>query len=299
MDFLDTLFSKRQISDSTKALYARNLKSLNDGNPVINLNFLKDPAQIEAKIKHLKPTTQRSYIIAICSLLKVDDQHTKLYNIYFDKLQSMNSSLKVNTTKSASQQENWVSSEKITEIYNELKANVPKKIKTKQDYDHLLNYTLLSLYFLQAPRRNNDYALMKIASDVQNKKFNYLDWNARNFVFNNYKTAKTYKEYVVPINDELQEVISLYLSNHPNKSKFKNKKHDVFFLVDKLGQPYNKSNQITKLLNKIFSGNVGVSMLRNVYLTTKYGKTMKELDEDVKAMSTSQSVALDNYIKKD
>ena len=299
MDFLDTLFNKRQISDSTKALYARNLKSLNDGNPVNNLNFLKDPAQIEAKIKHLKPTTQRSYYIAICSILKVDDQHTKLYNIYFDKLQSMNSSLKVNTTKSASKKENWVSSEKITEIYNELKANVPKKIKNKQDYDHLLNYTLLSLYFLQAPRRNNDYALMKIASDVKNKKFNYLDWNARNFVFNNYKTAKTYKEYVVPINDELQEVISLYLSNNPHKSKFKNKKHDVFFLVDKMGQPYNKSNQITKLLNKIFSGNVGVSMLRNVYLTTKYGKTMKELDEDVKAMSTSQSVALDNYIKKD
>ena len=52
MDFLDTLFSKRQISDSTKALYARNLKSLNDGNPVNNLNFLKDPAQIEAKIKY-------------------------------------------------------------------------------------------------------------------------------------------------------------------------------------------------------------------------------------------------------
>lgn len=299
MDFLDTLFSKRQISDSTKALYTRNLKSLNDGNPVTNLNFLKDPDQIEAKIKHLKPTTQRSYFIAICSILKVDDQHTKLYDIYFDKLQSMNSSLKVNTTKSSSQQENWVSSEKITEIYNELKANVPKKINTKQDYDHLLNYTLLSLYFLQAPRRNNDYALMKIASDTQNKKFNYLDWNARKFFFNNYKTAKTYKEFVVPINDELQKVISLYLSNHPNKSKFKNKKHDVFFLVDKTGQPYNKSNQITKLLNKIFSGNVGVSMLRNVYLTTKYGKTMKELDEDVKAMSTSQSVALDNYIKKD
>ena len=49
MDFLDTLFSKRQISDSTKALYARNLKSLNDGNPVNNLNFLKTPHKLKPK----------------------------------------------------------------------------------------------------------------------------------------------------------------------------------------------------------------------------------------------------------
>jgi hypothetical protein len=56
---------------------------------------------------------------------------------------------------------------------------------------------------------------------------------------------------------------------------------------------------ITKLLNKIFEAKVGVSMLRNIYLTSKYGKVMKELDNDVKSMATSKDVALDHYIKKD
>ena len=40
-------------------------------------------------------------------------------------------------------------------------------------------------------------------------------------------------------------------------------------------------------------------MLRNIYLTSKYGKVLKELDKDVKNMSTSQGVAISQYIKKD
>ena len=103
----------------------------------------------------------------------------------------------------------------------------------------------------------------------------------------------------VDISDELYKVLKLYLANHPHKNKLKNKNHDVNLLVDSSGEAYNKSNQITKLLNKIFDGKVGVSMLRNIYLTSKYGKVLKELDKDVKNMSTSQGVALSQYIKKD
>ena len=299
MDFLDNLFNQRQISDTSKALYIRNLTKLNNGEPVKDLKFLNKPEAILGLINHLKPTTQRSYIIAICSILKVDNKDESLYNKYFQLLQDMNSSLKVNTTKSESQKEAWVQPEKIEEIYKNIKNKIPKKINNKKDYDNLLNYVLLSLYYLQAPRRNNDYALMKIASDKSDKKFNYLDMKNKQFIFNNYKTQKTYSEMKVDISDELYKVLKLYLANHPNKSKLKNKNHDVNLLVDSSGEPYNKSNQITKLLNKIFDGKVGVSMLRNIYLTSKYGKVMKELDKDVKNMSTSQGVAMDNYIKKD
>ena len=299
MDFLNNLFGKRQISDSSKALYIRNLIKLNDGNMIDNLKFLNKPSNIMMKINHLKPTTQRSYVIAICSILKVDNKDEKLYNEYFNILQDMNSSLKVNTTKTESQKESWVKPDKIDEIFNELKSKIPKKINSKKDYDNLLNYVLLSLYYLQAPRRNNDYALMKISNDLSDKKFNYLDMKNKQFIFNNYKTAKTYNEMKIDINDDLYKVLKLYMSNHPHKNKLKNKNYDVNLLVDSSGEPYNKSNQITKLLNKIFDGKVGVSMLRNIYLTSKYGNVMKELDKDVKNMSTSQGVAMDNYIKKD
>jgi len=59
------------------------------------------------------------------------------------------------------------------------------------------------------------------------------------------------------------------------------------------------SNDITKILNKVFKKNVGASMLRNMYLTNKYGDVIDNLKDDVKNMSTSVGTAMTNYIKED
>jgi hypothetical protein len=40
-------------------------------------------------------------------------------------------------------------------------------------------------------------------------------------------------------------------------------------------------------------------MLRNMYLTNKYGDMMDDLKTDVQDMSTSIGMAMDNYIKQD
>jgi hypothetical protein len=63
------------------------------------------------------------------------------------------------------------------------------------------------------------------------------------------------------------------------------------------GEPINKSGDITKILNKIFGRNIGSSMLRNTYLTSKYGTMMQELKDDTTHMGTSVDVALNTYIK--
>ena len=46
---------------------------------------------------------------------------------------------------------------------------------------------------------------------MNDDKFNYLDMDKKQFIFNNYKTQGTYNSVVVPIEDELMKVISLYL----------------------------------------------------------------------------------------
>ena len=57
---------------------------------------------------------------------------------------------------------------------------------------------------------------------------------------------------------------------------------------------------MTRYLNKIFNGKkVGSSLLRNIYLTSKYGDMMESLVSDVEEMSTSITVAMDTYIKQD
>ena len=212
MEFSNNVFEQRDkpISDSPKKLYTRNLMKLNNNMPITNFNFLKEPKHILNMIKDYKPTTQRSYIIAICTVLKNSKQQN-IYDMYFEILSNFNNQLKVRTDKSDSQKENWLSNDSIDKISNELKSKVVKKVRNKEDYSILLNYMVLSLYTLHAPRRNIDYSIMKLSNDMKDDKFNYLDMDKKQFIFNNYKTNGTYNSVVVPIENELMQVISLYI----------------------------------------------------------------------------------------
>jgi hypothetical protein len=93
-------------------------------------------------------------------------------------------------------------------------------------------------------------------------------------------------------------VISLYLSNHPEKSKLKNKTYNIHFLKTFYNEDIIKSQDMTRILNKIFGKSVGSSMLRNLYLSNKYSGMVEELKKDTKNMATSVDVALSTYIKK-
>jgi len=299
MEFLNKVFEQRDkpISDSSKKLYTRNLMKLNNDQPITNFNFLKEPKQILNMIKDYKPTTQRSYIIAICTVLK-NSKHQNLYDMYFEILSNFNNQLKVRTEKSEKQMENWLSNDNINEISKDLKSKVVKRVRNKEDYNNLLNYVVLSLYTLHPPRRNVDYSLMKISNNMNDDKYNYLDLKKGQFVFNNYKTQGKYNQVVVPIEEDLLKVIELYLNNHPEKSKLKNKNYDVHFLKSFYNEPIEKSQEITRILNKIFGKNIGSSMLRNMYLSNKYSNVIEELKDDVADMSTSLGTALNNYIKE-
>ena len=300
--FLNNIFNKRDkpISENSEKLYTRNLEKINDNKPVTELKYLKNIKEVLSKIQKYKPTTQRSFIIAICTVLKNNDD--KLYNQYYEILSKMNNDLKVNVDKSDKQNKNWIESDKIDGIYENLRKAVTNKSKTgaKESYDSLLHYMILSLYVLIPPRRNLDYALLVISSDMSDKKFNYLDFTKKQFIFNNYKTQGTYESVIIDIPDDLFKVIKSYMLKHPHKAKLNNKKYHIHFLVNFYGEEIDKSTQMTKLLSRIFGGlKIGSSMLRNMYLTNKYSGMMKELKSDVKDMSTSVDVALNNYIKKD
>jgi hypothetical protein len=300
MEFLNKIFDERDkpIGESSRKLYTRNLMKLNNDMPITSFDFLKQPKNILNMIKYYKPTTQRSYIIAICTVLKNSKQQN-IYDMYFEILSNFNNQLKVNTDKSENQEKNWLSNDNINKISDELKSKVVKKVRNKEDYTTMLNYMILSLYTLHVPRRNIDYSLMKLSNNMNDDKFNYLDMDKKQFIFNNYKTQGKYNSVVVPIEDELMKVISLYLKNHPEKGKLKNKNYNVHFLKTFYNEDIIKSQDMTRILNMIFSKNVGSSMLRNLYLTNKYGGMVEELKKDTTDMGTSVDVALNNYIKKD
>jgi hypothetical protein len=300
-NYLEKIFDNRpkELGDSSKKLYTRNLIKLNDGKQIEDLTFLKDIKKVKEMIKDYAPTTQRSYIIAACVVLSSQKDET-LYNIYYKELSQMNNDLKNNTSKTETQKENWISQDEVEEVFNKLLSDAKKikKPKNKTEYNKYLNLMVLAFFTQIAPRRPNDYAQLFIASNYDDKTKNYIDIENNKLIFNVYKTSKTYHEIIIDIPRELMMIVKMYVNVQPIlKQKLKNKKYLNEFLLDNDNEGFN-SNNITKLLNKIFNGNVSASLLRNIYLSSKYSKVIKELSDDTKNMSTSNDVALSNYIKK-
>ena len=307
-DFIKTFFDEKLLSPTSKKLYIANLKRLHNlveepFDAKKPWSFLTDPEKVNSAIQKYKPTTQRSYIIAISSVLKNDEANKELYQKYYNRLMWMNDQLKVNTTKSEVQEKNWMTTEDTMTVYEEYKSKTKRFAKrtelSRDEHRNLLTFMILSLYVLQAPRRNTDYTLMKISTN-DSSEFNYLNLKEEKFVFNHYKTQKTYKKTEVAITSgDLMTAIKLYMKFHPDKQMMRKKQHDFFFLVRHDSSPLKTSNAITKILNQAFKRNVGSSMLRNIFLTDKYSATIEDLEKDAKKMGTSVSTAMNNYIKKD
>ena len=298
----DPFSNKPDISESSRKLYTFNLSKLNDGKPIKDLKFLGNENVLE-KINGLKPNTRRTYLIAIVSSLKgrTEPKYKKLYTKYYEMMDALNKELKDNTAKSDTVKENWIEQDDVTSKLEDLKSVLPeikdKKKITEDEFSRLTKLIVLGLYTLQQPRRNKDYTDCLIVKKVpENKDFNYLDITDWNWVFNNYKTEKTYKQKILPVPDALKELLLVYLKFHPQAKEIKKK------VIDQnipLLPSIKTSPEMTRILNKIFGKKIGVSMLRAINLTDKYGDTLKNLKKDVADMGTSVDTSINNYIKKD
>lgn len=305
---LITKLEEKGLSASSIKLYTRNLEKLNDNLPLKNMNFVKDEAAIIDKLAKYKENTKRGYLISITSALSVDKAtkpKEKLYKKYYDLMMTKNKELKtVESTGELSekQRDNWIKWEDVTEVITELREKVDKFKDSKEinehNYNTLLSYMTLSLYYYIQPRRNKDYTEMMIikqdSPDLPSTD-NYLVYDTKEFIFNVYKTSKKEGEQREKIPDDLMAVINIYLRFHP---LLKGKKliKGVPFLVYYSGLPLNKINSITRILNKVFKKNIGCSMLRHIFLTGKYGDIAEEQAKDARAMGHSVAMQQD-YIK--
>jgi membrane-associated HD superfamily phosphohydrolase len=271
----DPFAHKPDISDNSRKLYMFNLTKLNGGKPIKNLLFLSKDDIVD-KINEMKPNTQRTYLISIVYALKrrTEPKLKKLYNKYYDLMMKLNKTLKDNTEKTDSVKENWIEQKDVIKKQQELTKildTIANKRKINNDeYNQLLQLVELSLYTLQQPRRNKDYLQMKIVRQVpDDKTYNYLDIANWRWVFNNYKTQKKYNQQIIPIPDDLRDIVKLYLKHHPKSKEIKSKTTEVPFLIKYDGTPIVNSPEMTRSLNKILGKKVGCSMLRSIYLTNK------------------------------
>jgi hypothetical protein len=294
----------KNITESSLKLYLNNLKRLNAGEFPKSFTFLKNTEKVLGDLEKFKPNTRRSYLISIITTLKHDPKQKKLYEKYYEVLDKYNKEGAVNNEKSETQKKNWINQNEVKEIYDKMTEEIKPLLDLKKlspsEYEKLLRWVILSLYTLQKPRRNADYQkclIVKKLPKEMNNEYNYLDLATNKWYFNNYKTKGTYNTQEIPVTETMMNVIVCYLKYHPLKTQLKKIGDAIPLLVDYQGEQFTSVNSITRILNKIFGKKIGVSMLRNIFLTDKYGDNVKELEQDAKEMGTSSSTIQNQYVK--
>ena len=111
------------------------------------------------------------------------------------------------------------------------------------------------------------------------------------FIFNSYKTAKTYGKQEVDIPVKLKNIIAKWIKINPTEYLFFDANMNKLSAV-----------KLNQRLNKIFNGKkVGVNQLRHTYLTDKFADTIKKekaIADTMEDMGSSKEM-LKTYVKKD
>lgn len=122
-------------------------------------------------------------------------------------------------------------------------------------------------------------AAYKKLSDQEKKEDNYLVVPSKGnlyFVLNKYKTAKKYEELDLPIEDkDLRKILRYYLKMNGMGVLFKTS----------TGKPLTRielSKVLLKYSQKYMGKSISTTLLRKIYLSSKYGNMKEELRRTIK-----------------
>ena len=278
------------LSDSSLTTYSSVLRSLYKklyGDGEIDYSKFNEADKI---LEHLKPLTPNKRKTVLAALVIITD-NKKYRDQMLADVRDYNKEIS-KQEKTEAQEENWVSQQEIEAMYNEMKKTFnmiyKKEHKSSNDLQVLQNFVILALFKLIAPRRSKDYVDFKI-KNINRDTDNYLQ-NGK-FIFNSYKTAKTYGKQEVPIPRELSTIINKWIKVNPTE----------YLLFDVNMNPLS-AVKLNQRFNRIFDGKkVSVNMLRHSFLTDKFGdqiKKEKEINNTMEDMGSSSNM-LKTYIKND
>lgn len=285
---MDTVLEKLKeaVSPNSFAQYTRIYKLLG----LKSVSDLEDDRLIWAKIEDKSANTRKNYLAAIVKLLRMmpeSDQTKKLIEVYSKLMNKEIEETKPSNHYNEKQKANLMTLAEIERIRDTMLSDIRPADMTKRiNYETLLDHLILSLYTMQPPRRNEyfDMLIAKSPSELDDKN-NFILWTPKKkeFIFQRYKTAKTYGVERFTIPTELQAVIKQYMKVRDQIALPGNNN----FLVKYGNLPFENSNDITRRLNRALGKNIGASMLRHIYLSEKYGKTIKMMEQDAEYMGHS------------
>jgi integrase len=293
--------NRPELSINSIKSYSSNLRAVQK-NVNIKIETPNDVVENIDKIlevyDNIKYNTRKAHISALVSFIDDESEKskpalTKLRNILIKDITTYNEYINTQS-KSRAQDDNWLNWDDILKRYNQFEKEVNPlwRIKpedlNKANYNKLQMFVLISCYVLIPPRRSLDYTSFKLRNYDENKD-NYM--KGKKFIFNNYKTAKTYGKNEVAISTKLYSLITKWA--RINKSDWL--LNGANSKVKPISAP-----QLNNLLNNFFDKRVSVNILRHSFLTHLYKDipALEDMKERADAMGHSLESAL-TYVKKD
>lgn len=291
------------LSQSSVNTYASILRSLHKGAfgtpEVVPKNF-NQTKKIMAYLKDVPPNKRKTTLSALVIATDKKEFRDLMMSDIKDYKETISRNEKTDAQRAA-----WVTEEDVARKYKELEKDANmlfnKGNVSNPELQRIQNYIILSvLGGMHIPvRRSKDYVDFKIRN-VDREKDNYMDKNK--FVFNSYKTAKSYGTQVVKIPKKLQNIIKKWIAVVPEDVDhllFDTKRQGLGGAENKNG---NGSVKLNQRIEKIFDGKkVGVNGLRHSSLTEKFApmvEAQKKAEKTMRDMGSSTEM-LGTYVKTD
>jgi len=290
MDPLETTIKvlKPFLAENSIKTYASLLRSLfitlDIDEPIDASTIASYYKQIIGWVETLTPT-KRKQILSACLVFVNDTDDDSEYA--FKNI--INSSFKEEQKNTELQEFTWnqkqayLSWNEILDKREKLKESVAHLWKrqaiTHNEKQKMQDYVIACLYTMNPPRRALDYCLMVnpiYDTESNDTKVNHIDIESQRFVFNVYKTAKTYEEQRVRIDDTLFSILKDWIEIQRKD----------WLLTRSDGSRMN-SDSMTRRLASIFNKKgFGVNMLRHAYVNDVILQNMP-LISDLKDTATS------------
>jgi len=304
--------ARPNLKENTVKQYQTNLNKLKKLFDSDDYDFLDNPKNVMEKIEALHYTTQRNFLNAIIVLLMAlnhDEKYDKLLKEYGTLRDDFNNKYDEENKSgiiSDKQSKNFATIEEVYEMINKMGAElkpIKKKNKddiTKKEMNLLQAFVLFSIYS-KYPMRN-DVSQMEAISKRDYNKLKEEDKKSKNylvvhkgglfFVLNKFKTSKRYEQINIEIDDpQVKKLLRYYLRINGMGILFKSS----------TGKPLTRieiSKTLLKYSQKYMGKSISSTLLRKIYLSSKYGSMKKELEKDNQIMGHSKEVALDTYVKE-
>lgn len=304
--------SRPNAKDTTINMYTANLTKLMKLFESEDLKFLDSPEKVNDKLSELHFTTQRNYLNAIIVYLMAeseDPEEDKLIKEYVSVRNEYNAKYEEQNalgTISDKQKDSFVDISEVEKMIDQMAQEIKSKgLKKKEDLSAkdkaLLQVYIIFNIYTRIPMRNdisgmetiNKRAYNKL-SETEKKEKNYLviNKNAMFMVLNKFKTSSKYEEIKIDIPKDLEKLLRLWIRIHGMGVLF----------TSSTGKPLSRnalSQLLIKTSKKYMEKSISTTMLRKIYLSSKYSKVKDEMAKDAEIMGHSTAMQGKVYIKKE